>query len=454
MHSAAAKRARGGGIRVLIAKMRLYYLVRIAAGFALCAGAAAASELFSSGGLAELTRAAVAQNPGLAAQRLQLESASEDDNVARAPLLPQIGIGATKVLENDADGESREAVLSLTQQIFNLPLWDNYQSSKRRTAAAAARYAGARQSLRLSVVSAWLDLRLADDLTRLTEARIELAEEQLSRARSFAEAGAGTVVDVLDARAQSAGLRADLLQNRHDRRLAQDLLYALSGMRGTAARLDEEALRKLPPLPPLGEWLARVAKDSHQAAAARAELEAAELLVRAAARAIFPRLELSVQTRTAGGLSEHRENIALSAEQVLFSGGQVRAESRRTLSNRAAARQNMREVLRREELQARELHGRAALALARRDALAAAEKAAAAALEATSAGVEGGARVVADVLDAEETLFDARLELRRARYNYLREVAALHALAGAADEEFIQTLDALFRPDEKENDDV
>ncbi|MGI9297553.1 MAG: TolC family protein [Gammaproteobacteria bacterium] len=431
-----------------------FSVLRIAVLCALCAGAASASGLFSSGGLAELTRAAVAQNPGLAARRFLLESASEDDNVARAPLLPQIGVGASKTLEDDSGDEPREAVLSLTQQIFNLPLWDIYQSSKRRTAAAAARHAGARQSLRLSVVAAWLDLRLADDLTRLTEARIELAEEQLSRAQSFAEAGAGTVVDVLDARAQTAGLRADLLQNRHDRRLAQDRLYALSGMRGVAARLDEAALRRRPPLPPLGEWLARVAKDSHQAAAARAELEAAELLVRAAARAVYPRLELSVQTRTEGGLSGHRENIALSAEQSLFTGGRVGAESRRTLSDRAAARQNMREVLRQEELRARELHGRAALALARRDALAAAETAAAAALEATAAGVEGGARIVADVLDAEETLFDARLELRRARYNYLREVAALHVLAGAADEQFIESLDALFRPDGKENDDV
>ena len=386
-----------------------------------------------------------------------LESAAEQDDIARAPLLPQIGIGATKVLENDFgsdDSESREAYLSLTQQLFNLPLWDNYQSAKHRTTAAESRYAAARQSLRLSVVAAWLDLQLAEDLTRLTEARIALAEEQLSRAESFAEAGAGTIVDVLDAKARTAELRAGLLQNRHDQKLAQDRLYALSGMRGASSRLDENAQNLLPPLSPLGEWLAQVAKDSHLAAAARAELAAAELLVRAAERAIYPRLALSVQSRTSGSISDHQENIALTAEQSLFTGGRVRAESRRTIFDRAAARQNMREVLRQEELRARELHGRALLAQARRGALAAAEEAAAAALAATSAGYEGGARIIADVLDAEETLFNARLELRRARYDYLREVAALHSLAGAADEQFINSLDALFRPATTENADV
>lgn len=437
----------------MTAKMtRILYAAVLGAALAV---AASADEFFPEGGLSELARAAVDKNPGLAARRLALESAAEDDNTARAALLPQLSVGASKTLESDDDNDgTREANLSLTQQVFNLPLWDNYQSVQKRTAAARARYEDARQSLRLSVVAAWLDLQLADDLTQLTEARIMLAEEQLLRAESFAAAGTGTEVDVLDARARLAGLRADLLQNRHDRRLAQDRLYALSGMYGAAARLNEEALRRLPALSPLGQWLARVAKESHRAAAANAELEAAEFFLEATRAAVFPRLQLRAQSRTEGGLRAHRENIALSLEQPLFTGGRILAESRRATADRDAARQQALDVRRSDELRARELHGRAVLAQSRREALTAAEKAADAALTATAAGYEGGVRIIADVLDAEETLFDARLELRRARYNYLREIASLHALAGAADDSFVQSLDLLFIPPQKEKTDV
>ena len=423
----------------------------------LCAvftGAAVAAELFPEGGLSELTRAAVAQNPGLAARRLTLESNAEEDNIARSLLLPQLAIGASKTIESDTNDGERNAFLSITQPVFNLPLWDNYLSVQRRTAAEESRYDGAQQSLRLSVVAAWMDLQLADDLTRLTETRIALAEEQRVRAESFAAAGAGTEVDVLDALARLEGLRADLLQNLHDRRLAQDRLYALSGMHGAAARLNETALQQMPPLPPLGEWLARVAKDSREAAAARAELEAAELLVEAAKAAIYPRLQLVAQTRTDEGLAQHQEEVIISFEQPLFTSGRLTAESRRAVANRGAAHKRMLEVLRAEELQARELYGRAMLAHSRREALTATERAANAALNATLAGYEGGTRIIADVLDAEETLFDARLELRRSRYNYLREIAALHALGGAADDSFIDLLDALFVSPEKEKTDV
>ena len=423
----------------------------------------AAAQLVETGELPELVSAAVADNPGLATQKAVLESAREEDNVAFAPLLPQVRVGASKTLQQDRnnngnnnnDNETRNIFVSVGQQVFNLPLWENYRSGARRVEAAESRYESALQAMRLSVTEAWLDFQLSGDLMRLAETRVETAEEQYVRAKSFAESGIGTAVDVLDAEARLAGLRADLLQNEYNHNLAQDRLYSLAGMRGRRAHLVREKFRQFPPLAPLGEWLARTAKDSHAAAAARADLAAAMALVRAADKIIYPRIGLNFETRTPGALSAHRENIVLTAEQSLFTGGQASAEARRTAANSAAARSGLRDVLRQEELRGRELHGRAALAKSRLEALRAAEDAAAAALAATSAGYEGGVRIFADVLDAEETLFNARLELRRARFNYLRDVAALRALAGALDGKFIAAIAALFIEETKEkNTDV
>lgn len=422
----------------------------------------AAAQLVGSGGLPELVKAAVADNPGLAAQKAALDAAREEDNIALASLLPQIRAGASKTLQRDRENnnnnnnndDDRSIFISAGQQVFNLPLWENYRSGERRVEAAEFRYQSALQSMRLSVTEAWLDFQLSGDLMRLAETRVQTAEEQYVRAQSFAESGIGTAVDVLDAEARLAGLRADLLQNEYNHNLAQDRLYSLAGMRGRRAHLARDKFRDFPPLAPLGDWLARAAKDSHAAAAARAEVEAAMALVRAADKVIYPRIGLNFETRTSGALSKHRENIALTAEQALFTGGQASAEGRRTAANSAAARGTLRDVLRQEELRGRELHGRAALAKSRLEALRAAETAAAAALDATNAGYEGGVRIFADVLDAEETLFNARIELRRARFNYLRDVAALHALAGALDEKFIAAVAGLFIQETKENENV
>lgn len=422
--------------------------------------AAAFAALVETGDLPALVRAALAHNPDLAQQQFILAAAREEDDIARAPLLPQISAGASKTLEQGnasggGENDSRRSIyVSLNQQIFNLPLWESHRAGEARVRAARARYAGAEQALRLSAVEAWLDFQLAGDLMRLSETRVEIAEEQYGRAQSFAEAGAGTVVDVLEAEARLAGLRADLLQSEYNYNLEQDRLYSISGLRGRRAHLTREGVLHFPPLQPLGEWLARVAQESHAAAAARADLESALALVRAADRVIFPRVALSAESRTNGALSERRENIVIAAEQTLYSGGGARAEARRVAANSAAARRAVRAVMRREELQTRELHGRAALAQSRWAALRASESAAAAALDATVAGYESGARIVADVLDAEETLFDARVQLRQARFNYLKDIAALRALAGAVDDEFVAAIGALFIPEGKEKSNV
>lgn len=456
MYSLITKRSGTVGICVLRRGLMLPFASCTAGLLAVLLVPAAAESLLPSGSLPELVRAVIAGNSDLAVRRAQLAAAEETDEVARSMLLPQVSVGASKTLEEDDTGNNKQDSshnfnVALTQQVFNLPLWDNYRASEQQVLAAQRRFASAEQNMRLSVVVAWLDLQFADGVTRLTEARIDIAKTQLKRAQSFVAVGVGTKLDVLDAQARLAALRADLLQSQNDFRLVQDRLHNLCDMHGVQARLGEA---EFPQLAPLGEWLVRVAQGSWAAAAAQAELASAQALVRAADRTVFPRLQINASSSTNSGLSAHREKVVLLVEQPIFTGGQVLAEARRTVANSAAARHNLQAVRRREELRARELHGRAAVAQSRRRALVLAETAAAAALSATVAGYEGGVRIAADVLDAEETLFDARLQLRQVRYNYLRNLAALHALSGSTDEQFIDTLAALFIPAEKEKEDV
>ena len=407
----------------------------------------AASALSNSGGLSELVQAALVDNPELAAQRASLAAAHEGDDIARAALLPQIAVGGLHTIKQDNNPQNNDRTrlyASVNYQLFNLPLWEQVSAEKHRVTAAENRYVNAAQNLQLSVMEAWLDFQFSRGVAVLTQTRIDIAKEQLERAQTFADAGIRTTVDVLDARARLSALRADLLQQEYNVRIMQERIVNLAGLRGTPAELDESALRDFMYIPPLGAWLARVSKESLESAAVRAELESARAQVRASDKVIFPRLLLSAETTTPGALNQHSENVAMSFEQPLFTGGRIRAEARRVAATSIAAQQALHAVMRREELRVRELHGRILLAPSRWRALEAAAEAAAAALSAITAGYQGGVRIAADVLDAEESLFDTKLQLRRARYDYLKDLAALHVLAGATDKAFVRRMDNLF----------
>ena len=421
----------------------------LAGALLILAAIAAANE--SAGDLSELARAALKNNPDLAAQQSALDAIKEGDNIALAPLLPQVATSANLIDNNFGNrgggvNNANDINLSLDQQVFNLPLWKNYESEKSKTLAAESRFNFSVQALQLSVVSTWLDFQLAGDLVLLTRARLTVAQEQLTRAEGFVQAGIGTIVDVLDAKARLSAVNADLLLRQYNTQLAQDRLINISQIQGQPAQLNDAALAGFIALPTLDNWLLRVYNGSPMVAAAKYELVAATHLMEAARGSLFPRLRLSIRGSAPSNFSNKTGSAMLIAEQSIFSGGQIWAEKRKLIANLNGARHRVSARRRQDELQARQLHGQALLEQSRQTALAAAEEAARAALEATKAGYEGGARIIADVLDAEETLFDTRLQLRESRYNYLRNVVALHALAGLVDNALINKINSLFKP--------
>ncbi|MDM5147473.1 TolC family protein [Candidatus Persebacteraceae bacterium Df01] len=403
-----------------------------------------------SASLTRLMQLAIENNAMLAAQRAQLAAASETDDIAKAGLLPQLNMGVERPVHSDFSARKNRTFMSLSQQLFNLPLKLNYESALWTVRVAESIYLAQEQNLQLSVIAAWLDLQQASDLVRLTETRFTVARTQLTRAEAFAEAGAGTRVDVLEAQAFLARVRADLLQYQQDEELAQDALRELTALRGQRMRLTGKE-SNFPLLAAQDDWLLRVQQGSHLVAAARAELEADVLLSQSAKTALFPRLSISARTEASGSLDNHREEVVLALEQSLYSGGEIWAKHRRLKQNIIVARENLRAVEDNIIRQSSRLHRQATAARAQAEAFKSAEASSAAALEAEETGYANGVRTAADVLDAEEALFDTRLQLRRARYDYLRHIAGLFALSGELDDDFVIQLENLFNMEREEN---
>ena len=395
--------------------------------------------------LADFVHHAVADNAELAGKRAQLESARQGDKIARAALLPQISSGVNKVLTNK-DGNSEDLAInfSLTQQLFNLPLRTSELAAIAQVKAAEARFQADLQNLKLSIVTAWLDWQFAADAFELTQARIKIADEQLKKAESFVIAGIGTKVDVLQARAQLESIRAELLQKKIDEQLAQDRLRYLSGLHGQQEGRFVLTGGSFPALASQNKWCRRVYNGSPLVAAARDDIKVAQLFARAGRETVYPRIVFSARTEIKSSLNDHEENVMLSLEQPLFTGGRLTAEREQLAQQIILADENLRAIIRAESLQCKQLHSQAAAAQSQWRALKVASQASEAALEAVKAGYDGGVRIAADVSDAEKDLFDLRLQLRRERYNYLQNLASLAAQAGKLDDNFINTLSALF----------
>ncbi|MGI9347297.1 MAG: TolC family protein [Gammaproteobacteria bacterium] len=400
--------------------------------------------------LADFVHHAVADNAELAGKRAQLESARQGDKIARAALLPQISSRVNKMLTNengnseDGNREDLSIKFSLTQQLFNLPLRTSELAAIAQVKAAEARFQADLQNLKLSIVTAWLDWQFATDAFELTQARIKIADEQLKKAESFVIAGIGTKVDVLQARAQLESIRAELLQKKIDEQLAQDRLRYLSGLHGQQEGRFVLTGGSFPALASQNKWCRQVYNGSPLVAAARDDIKVAQLFARAGRETVYPRIVFSASTEIKGSLSDHKENVMLSLEQPLFTGGRLTAEREQLAQQIILADENLRAIIRAESLQCKQLHSQAAAAQSQWRALKVASQASEAALEAVKAGYDGGVRIAADVSDAEKDLFDLRLQLRRERYNYLQNLASLAAQAGKLDDNFINTLSALF----------
>lgn len=172
--------------------------------------------------------------------------------------------------------------------------------------AARVDIAKARNDLSLNVASSFLQLVLAQELIRASEARLSTVREQVTRSEKLLRAGAVAEGNVLDSRAQLASEERTLVTAQNQRDLAQlALVQHLNLDPTTASRFEVE----LPPLPDPTAWLASAdALDPNAtfelARQQQPDIKAADLRVQSARRgldlargAYYPRLTV------AGGVS-------------------------------------------------------------------------------------------------------------------------------------------------------
>lgn len=392
--------------------------------------------------LTALVGRALARNADLAIAAARVEEARAQANLARSQLLPSVDavLGASRSRSLGALGRPVESSVAQPglQAAYEVDLWGRVRGQVRAAEAGVLAADAARDAAALSVAAAtassYITLRSLDARLRTARETLESRREALRIARSRAEVGYTSQLELRQAEAEFEATAQTVPQLELAVRRQEDALAVLAGAlpydleRGLA--LDQ---LRAPPLPSvLPSSLLRRRPDIAQA---EYNLAASDASLASARAQFLPQVRLTASAGRlfSGALDDPVDvwSVGGSVLAPLFNGGRLQAQYDAAASRRDQAAYGYRRTV----LTAfREVEDALAAAdrLARqREHLQAQRNALAEALRHARNRYEAGYTSYLEQLDAQRLLLNAELALQQVRADELNaRVAAYQALGG------------------------
>ncbi|WJS84906.1 TolC family outer membrane protein [Paracoccus sp. TOH] len=377
--------------------------------------------------LADAMVAAYRHSALLDQNRAVLRAADEDAATALAQLRPVIQWVAEHSFQKIEDRIGRSTSIGLQAQITLYDWGRNaiaIDAAKETVLATRAALVGVEQDVLLTAVQAYLEVRSATEQVDLQANSVRVIGQEQQAASDRFEVGEITQTDVSQADAALAAARASLAAAQGNLEVARETYRAATGQApGTLSPPPAT-----PKLPASLEAARQIGQRSHPAIHRAQRLAAAaELGVAAAAAERNPTLtgqasigrsrELSVNSLSGDAQTVDSSGLSLSLSQTIYSGGRLPAAHRKAMAQRDQARAGLLDVSR----QVDEAVGKAwaGIDVARAQIRAIDEQIVAAqqAYEGVREEATLGARTTLDVLDAEQSLLEARADKISAEAN-------------------------------------
>ncbi len=295
--------------------------------------------------LADALIAAYRNSNLLAQNQAVLRAADEDVAQAVATLRPVVafvadgqygyseqllGSGLTVVNE----GLFSNLALSAQMMVFDFGRTQlAIEAAKETVLATREALISVEQQVLLAAVSAFVNVRLQQEIVSLRENNVRVIGEQLRAAQDRFEVGEVTRTDVAQAEARLAEAQANLVVAQGDLAIARENYRAATG--------NYPGALSAPPAPPRTadtlDAARSVALRTHPAIRqAQREVKAAELTVARARANLNP--TLSAQANLSVDQDGLQENgFGLSFRQTIYSGGALSAALRQSMANRDAS---------------------------------------------------------------------------------------------------------------------
>ncbi len=412
----------------------------------------AAPSVASGETLADAMISAYRHSGLLEQQRALLRAADEDVAVAVSGLRPTINYALSETWKNTQPfpGDSLTLSASLTAQLV---LYDFGRSDLRirlareNVLATREMLVSVEQKVLLRAVSAFLNVRSAAETAALQASNVRLITEELRAARDRFEVGEITQTDVSLAEARLAAARAAEAAANGQLIIAREEYKAATGhYPGTLSA---------PPTPPvavktLDEARALAVRRHPDMLTAQRNVTIAEMNVELALAAMKPTLSANASATVSaprGGTTTYANQLGVTLSGPIYQGGRLSALYRRAQAQRDAARAGLHVTRAGIEQGVSNAWAALAIAAASIEANQRQIRATTVALRGTREELSLGSRTTLDVLNAEQTLLDARAGAITAQSDQYLAAYQLLAAMGLLTAEHLQLGIATYDPE-------
>jgi len=409
------------------------------------------SQFASADNLLDLYEIAIQEDPQFQAARSAQSSVKVTQEIARASLLPNLGLSANaNYVDNDVKNSTtltddsydrQDLTLSVTQPLYRKDRWLAVDQAKILSTKADADFHAAEQDLIVRLARAYFDVLAAQDTLEFVLADKKAIARQLEQAKQRFDVGLIAITAVHEAQAAYDQSIANEINARNSLDNTQEVLREIVGNRDFSLKQLAEKLELSKPQPEdLTSWTEKALTQNPAVISTQYNAEVAQKEIEVQRSGHYPTLDLvgshSINRTDANSGSDlDSSSIGVQLALPLYSGGGVSAATKQAQFDFESAQYEVERQQRAVTRQVRDAYRGVIASISQVKALEATQVSSRSALEATEAGFEVGTRTIVDVLDSQRNLYSAMNDYAQARYNYIVNGLLLKQAAGTLSEE-------------------
>lgn len=412
-------------------------------------------------GLVQAYQQALQYDALLNAARADNTAQQEEKEKAFSSFLPQakffINRGPSRT-ESEIQGVTRPTArydsqnynVSVRQSIYNKAIYADYDKSKSQVEKSNVLLGKENLSLMSRVTGAYLDILLATENIRYSEAQKASIEAQLEQANKRLKSGLGTITEISEAQANLDDAIAKSLEWTNNLEYVNRSLENLIGTYPKQlSMLDTTKLPLIPPKPDNVEfWIESALVKNPDIVAAQQDVQIGIYEIEKSGAGHLPTLDLVASrantfsdTNYTIGQKYRTDSLMFQFNMPLYAGGYVKAAVRQSVAKLAQAREVLNDKTRTASIEVRKYFNAIVNGISKIQAYEQLVASREMALIGTQKGFGAGIRTNVEVLNAQEKLYSAKRDLLKERYQLIFNRIQLKQTAGVLDQSDIYETD-------------
>ena len=332
----------------------------------------------------------------------------------------------------------KEYRINLAQPVYHHDRYVALRQADKRLQQAQFEVLAARQDLMLRVAERYFNQLATHDSLAFAKAETESLKSQLDQAQQRFQVGLIAITDVQEAQAGHDRAQASQISAENEVQNANEALREVTANYDLELAPLGESLPLVSPDPlDIEKWTATAMQGNLALSAARMAADISHEEIRRQYAGHFPSFDIvgghsfNQQGGRFGSNSLEQDDIGIQVTVPIYEGGQVVSRTRAADHQNNATLERLEQTQRAVHRETREAYLGVATKISSVKALGQAVISSQTALESTRAGFEVGTRTAVDVVAAERSLYQAKRDFSRARYDYIVETLRLKKAAGS-----------------------